>query len=209
MRYLLPNLPRLVAQLFAGTSWLRYSFDEPSRSKQRTNRIPVGSLMVRFTAHLMSKALVWLAAMLVPVQATFPGTCGCDEPGSPHGNGHCSLTAPAHEGQVGCCHHTKRSGCGAASGTGRCLCCQSRTAASPGSTPTTGACRCVSQSRTPTPIPANDSRVVKEVLHQANLAAGSLFVFKSQPDNSLTPWDFAALPATSLERLSALCRFLI
>jgi hypothetical protein len=159
---------------------------------------------MRFRARPFSKALVWLAAALLPVQTVLPDTCGCEKP-SQHGSEHRLPNLQPASRHAGCGHHG--SACCGESTKHPCACCQLRTASVPGSQPAAGVCRCAHH-ESPTPTPTGNFRVVKEVLHQANLTTGSSLFFHLL-DDPLAPWGFAALPATALDRLSTLCRFLI
>lgn len=162
-----------------------------------------------FTTRLAPKAFVWLAAALLPVQTAFPATCGCERPVQ-HAKGHGSATSPTHCGHSGCCHNGRVSKCCTTLATSRSSCCGSRTGTACEPEFASGFCHCASQeSPTPAPIRSDNSPSAKEVLCHGTLAAASLAVVRPQMDNLLASSYFAALPATSLQRLSALCRFLI
>jgi len=164
---------------------------------------------MRFTTRLASKALVWLSAALLPVQTAYPATCGCERPVQ-HAKGHGSATPPTHCGHSGCCHNGRVSECCAALASVRSSCCGSRTATACEPESASGSCHCAPQEPpTPAPTRSDNSSSAKEVLCHGTLAVASLAVVRPQMDNPLAPSDFAALPATSLQRLSALCRFLI
>ena len=164
--------------------------------------------MAIFRANLVSKALVWLTAALLPVQTAFPETCGCERPAQ-HAKGHGSAT-PTHCGHSGCCRNGGVSKCCAALVTARRSCCGSRTATPCEPESARGSCHCVSQeSPTPAPTRSDNSSSAKEVLCQFHFATGWLAIVGPQLEGAFAPRDFAALPATSLQRLSTLCRFLI
>lgn len=160
--------------------------------------------------YLAPKALVWLAAALLPVQAAFPANCGCERP-SQRDRGHTTATPPTHCGHSGCCRGVGVSECFANLGTGapRCAWCRPKMAASECAC-VCGFCRCAShESPTPAPTRSDNAPSAKEVLCHGTLAAASLLVVGPQIDNAFAPRNLAASPATSLQRLSTLCRFLI
>lgn len=162
-----------------------------------------------FTARLASKALVWLSVALLPVQTAFPNTCGCER-GDPRAAGHARTTLPKHQRHSGCCQGDRLSGCCAASGTPRRACCASKAVALPESARADSFCRCASgESPTPAPSRSDNSPSSKEVLCHPDLSVVALLSVEAQPDGAIAPGDVVVSAATSLERLSALCRFLI
>lgn len=161
-----------------------------------------------FTTRLAPKAFVWLAAAMLPVQTALPETCGCERPAQHH-KGHGLATPPARYGHSDCCRNGRVSKCCAALATARRSCCGSRTAPACEHESARGACRCAGQgSPTPAPTRSDNPPSAKEVLCHGTIASASLAVARPQIDNPLASSDFAALPATSLQRLIALCRFL-
>ncbi len=163
-----------------------------------------------FTTRLASKALVWLSAALLPVQTAFPNTCcGCERAG-PRAAGQVRTTLAKHRCHSGCCRGEGLSSCCAASGAARRACCASKAAALPESACADSYCRCASgESPTPAPSRSDNSPSAKEVLCHPNLGVVAPLTVKAQSDGATAPGEVAALPATSLQRLSALCRFLI
>ena len=162
-----------------------------------------------FSHHFASKAPVWLTAALLAVQTAFPETCGCGRPAQDT-KGHGSAISPTRCGHSGCCPSGRVSMCCAALATAQRACCGSKRAAASESACVRGPCHCVSQeSPTPAPTQSASSPSAKEVLGHPNLGVVSLRIMGPQSDGALAPWDVTASPATSLERLSTLCRFLI
>lgn len=167
------------------------------------------AVVMRFTTRLASNALVWLSAALLPVQTAFPSTCGCERAGR-DAIGQARSTPPKQRCHSGCCWGSGLSACCAASGTAQRACCASRAAVPSESACADGLCRCASgESSTPAPTRSDNSTSAKEVLGHPNLGVVALLTVRPQSDGVTAPGDVAALPRTSLERLSALCRFLI
>lgn len=146
-----------------------------------------------------AQAIVWLIAALLPVQAVFPATCDLERPYQLVGQNRFAtvLAGPDHSGDY----------CG-----GRAARCSTdpSTAGRDASGCEVVPCSCDS-SETPaaSPTGSDNSPSVKQVLHPSNLATVSLFVDGPRLDRSLSLGGTATSPATSLERLSTLCRFLI
>jgi hypothetical protein len=176
--------------------------------------------MMRSTVHLASYVLVWLAAAPLAIQSAIPDDCGCQVPGQHAGwaeKGDSPHLAESAGGGAGCCarmgtapfFRQAASTCDTRSGATQCACRPSRTA-SPDSGRRCWLCRCGCQESSSTPpiTPPDNSRSVRETLSQAPLV--SLPVRETrQDDGDATRQRFTPLAATSLQRLSLLCRFLI
>lgn len=185
-------------------------FPVPGLRRRRVWCVRGSRMMMRFATIPVSKALVWMTAALLPLQAAFPSSCGGERSECRHGDMLQSSSLGTSGRHCRCCRNTGASGCCAKSRMTGCTCGGSCANLSSRTTPSGGQCHCFSQeSRAPTPAPVDNSRVVKQVVNKINLTTGWLSVAKPRLANAISPGDVAALPLSSLDRLSVLCRFVI
>lgn len=173
-----------------------------------------------FCNSITAKVLVWLAAILVPVE-TLPAMgcdCGSHSPGSAVAKSVRADAAPAAR----CPHCTSRSRpghscCGTAAssaqhgrccgGSGSCCCCCKGGPGSHG-----GPCQCAANKSAPAPDPLPDnSRTenTKSSLGSSSDTVTTIAVLVSSLVLAQAAQQPSLLACTSLERLSTLCRLVI
>jgi len=155
-----------------------------------------------------AKVLVWLAAALMPGDMLLAGTCGCGERGVNDAQG---KSAKTYQSAACCCH-----GCAVCQGRHQAekvrssACCKNRTGQPVSSrNKISQLCVCpggqVPASQTTLP----DSSAAKQIIGHAWACLGlTAAVGLSSPSLSFIG-NCPSLPATPLERLSTLCRFII
>jgi hypothetical protein len=156
----------------------------------------------------IAKVLVWLAAALMPADILLAGTCGCGELNTTHGQGKLVKTlAPA----ACCCHSsTVCQCCHRAQNNPQSVCCKNRTQQPVSSRGAISPlCVCFG-SRAPAPqIPLPDSSAAKQLTGQTFACLVPAAVVELSSPKLSDIGACPSSPASPLERLSNLCRFLI
>lgn len=156
----------------------------------------------------IAKVLVWLAAALMPCDMLLAGTCACGErnAGDTQAQAVNTSAAPScccHKGAVCQCSHRAQKNHQSA-------CCKNRTPQPVSShSGISQICLC-SGGRVPAPqTPLPDSSAAKQLIGHVCACLGPPAVVEPSAPRLTAIGDCPSIPATSLDRLSTLCRLLI
>ncbi|MCC6127234.1 MAG: hypothetical protein IT426_19915 [Pirellulales bacterium] len=149
----------------------------------------------------IAKALVWLAAALMPWDLSFVFACSCD--GGTSGN----------NSSKGCCG-TASCTCHQKAKPAKRTCCSGKKATLRTSAARSGkvgdvTCTCRTKNQPQPQTPPNDSRHQKEQLGAVPTSAIAPSAIPPADSACASAAGFAVNPLSALERCGALCRFLI
>jgi hypothetical protein len=155
----------------------------------------------------IAKAIVWMAAVMLPANMLLADVCGCSD----QNTGNISVKAAmTHSALPGCCIG-KVCKCGhKAQKIRKATCCENKTAQSVSSRSALASpCTCAGNQTPVTQTTLPDSSAAKQSTNHATACVGLTSV-SALPSACLHfVVQFPSLPATPLERLSNLCRLII
>jgi len=155
----------------------------------------------------IAKAIVWLAAAMLPANVLSVGNCACNGQNSGGANVKAAVAHPALpdccKGKVCKCGHKVQK-------PRKATCCENQTAQSISSrSALESPCACSSNQTPATQTTLPDSSAAKQTTNHATACVGLSSVSALYSACLHTVAEFPSLPATPLERLSNLCRLII
>jgi hypothetical protein len=153
----------------------------------------------------IAKALVWLAAAMLPADALYAGVCNCNEPSAVNAR---SKSAETHRGAMPCCRGGKtcKCCCHKMQNARRSACCANKLAGLAASrSPVAQVCNCPGNQTPESKTTLPGTSAARQLVNHAVACLGLTTAASPSPVLHSANQD-SSLAAAQLDRLSNLCR---